>query len=64
MHGADFLPLGGQPPVASDAGQERRADEGDTSPMARLQRAKEMLQNGLLNDAEFEQIKAKILAEL
>jgi hypothetical protein len=40
------------------------ADEGDSSPMARLQRAKEMLQNGLLNDAEFEQIKAKILAEL
>ena len=39
-------------------------DEGDTSPMARLQRAKDMLQNGLLNDAEFEQIKAKILAEL
>jgi len=40
------------------------ADESDTSPMARLQRAKEMLQNGLLNDSEFEQIKAKILAEL
>jgi hypothetical protein len=40
------------------------ADEGDSSPMARLQRAKEMLQNGLLNDSEFEQIKAKILAEL
>jgi hypothetical protein len=40
------------------------ADEGDSSPMARLQRAKDMLQNGLLNDAEFEQIKAKILAEL
>ena len=40
------------------------ADEGDASPMARLQRAKEMLQNGLLNDSEFEQIKAKILAEL
>ena len=39
-------------------------DEGDASPMARLQRAKDMLQNGLLNDAEFEQIKAKILAEL
>ena len=33
-------------------------------PTARLQRAKEMLQSGLLNDAEFEQIKAKILAEL
>jgi len=40
------------------------ADETESSPMARLQRAKEMLQNGLLNDAEFEQIKAKILAEL
>ena len=40
------------------------ADDTDSSPMARLQRAKEMLQNGLLNDAEFEQIKAKILAEL
>ena len=40
------------------------ADDADASPMARLQRAKEMLQNGLLNDAEFEQIKAKILAEL
>ena len=39
-------------------------DEGDSSPMARLQRAKEMLQHGLLNDSEFEQIKAKILAEL
>lgn len=40
------------------------ADDGDSSPMARLQRAKDMLQSGLLNDAEFEQIKAKILAEL
>ena len=40
------------------------ADDGDNSPMARLQRAKDMLTNGLLNDAEFEQIKAKILAEL
>jgi hypothetical protein len=39
-------------------------DDSDPSPMARLQRAKEMLQSGLLNDAEFEQIKAKILAEL
>jgi hypothetical protein len=36
----------------------------DHSPTARLQRAKEMLTSGLLNDAEFEQIKAKILAEL
>jgi hypothetical protein len=29
-----------------------------------LQRAKEMLDSGLLTDAEFEQVKAKILAEL
>src|SRR5262249_15773132 len=40
------------------------SDDGDSSPMARLARAKEMLQNGLLNDTEFEQIKARILAEL
>jgi len=40
------------------------ADDGESSPVARLQRAKDMLSNGLLNDAEFEQIKAKILAEL
>ena len=51
--------LGGGAPRQAGA-----ADDGDSSPMARLQRAKEMLQNGLLNDAEFEQIKAKILAEL
>jgi hypothetical protein len=44
--------------------QSASGDESDSTPMARLQRAKEMLQNGLLNDAEFEQIKAKILAEL
>lgn len=37
---------------------------GDQSPTSRLARAKEMLDSGLLNDAEFEQIKAKILAEL
>lgn len=36
----------------------------DNSPMARLQRAKEMRADGLLNDAEFEQVKAKILSEL
>lgn len=40
------------------------ADDSEASPMARLQRAKDMLTSGLLNDAEFEQIKAKILAEL
>jgi len=51
--------FGGGAPRPSASG-----DDADSSPMARLQRAKEMLQNGLLNDAEFEQIKAKILAEL
>jgi hypothetical protein len=39
------------------------ADAGN-SPAARLQRAKEMRQQGLLSDAEFEQVKARILAEL
>ena len=37
---------------------------GETSPTLRLQRAREMLDGGLLTDAEFEQVKAKILAEL
>ncbi|MGH7701839.1 MAG: PH domain-containing protein [Gemmatimonadales bacterium] len=40
------------------------ADTDGRSPTARLARAKEMLAGGLLNDAEFEQIKARILAEL
>jgi hypothetical protein len=34
------------------------------APAARLQRAKEMRQQGLLTDAEFEQVKARILSEL
>jgi hypothetical protein len=34
------------------------------SPQARLQRAKEMLAQGLPTDAEFEQVKARILGEL
>jgi len=50
--------------VGGGASSGGGSDDGDASPMARLQRAKEMLTNGLLNDAEFEQIKAKILAEL
>lgn len=37
---------------------------GDNSLTARLQRAKEMRADGLLTDAEFEQVKAKILSEL
>ncbi len=39
-------------------------DNSGQSPAARLQRAKEMMQSGLLSDAEFEQVKAKILNEL
>jgi hypothetical protein len=39
-------------------------DELGRSPQARLQRAKEMLDQGLLTDAEFEQVKARILGEL
>ena len=40
------------------------SDQGTQSLTARLQRAKEMLNTGLLTDAEFEQVKAKILSEL
>jgi hypothetical protein len=39
-------------------------NDSNGSPTSRLQRAKEMLDSGLLTDAEFEQVKAKILAEL
>jgi hypothetical protein len=35
-----------------------------SSPQARLQRAKDMLDDGLLSDAEYEQVKARILGEL
>ena len=34
------------------------------SPQARLQRAKEMLDQGLVTDAEYEQVKARILGDL
>ena len=34
------------------------------SPAARLQRARQMLQQGLLTDAEFEQVKSRILSDL
>jgi hypothetical protein len=62
---AGGIQIGGAGQLAGGAvRQSGSADDGGSSPMARLQRAKEMLQNGLLNDAEFEQIKAKILAEL
>jgi hypothetical protein len=37
---------------------------GAQTPAARLQRAQEMRQQGMLTDAEFEQVKARILADL
>jgi hypothetical protein len=39
-------------------------DGASRSPQARLQRAKEMLDQGLLSDAEYEQVKSRILGEL
>jgi Short C-terminal domain len=48
----------GQAAAASAGGDAER------SPSARLERARDMLQKGLITDAEFEQIKAKIVAEL
>ena len=48
--------LGGTPSAASG--------DGGQAPAARLQRAKEMRAQGLLTDAEFEQVKARILADL
>jgi hypothetical protein len=38
--------------------------DGAQAPAARLQRAKEMRAQGLLTDSEFEQVKARILADL
>jgi hypothetical protein len=46
------------------AGASSPGADGAQTPTARLQRAKEMRQQGLLNDAEFEQVKARILADL
>ena len=51
--------LGGVAGVSAGGG-----DDPGRSPQARLQRAKEMLDQGLLNDAEYEQVKARILGEL
>ena len=39
-------------------------DDASRSPQGRLQRAKGMLDQGLLTDAEYEQVKARILGEL
>jgi len=38
--------------------------DGGQAPAARLQRAKEMREQGLLTDSEFEQVKARILGDL
>jgi hypothetical protein len=40
------------------------AESQDSNPTARLQRAKEMLAQGLITDAEYESIKAKIVSGL
>ena len=39
-------------------------EDASRSPSARLKRAKEMLDQGLLTDAEYEQVKARILGDL
>jgi hypothetical protein len=52
--------LGQAPAAATPSG----TGEGDNSPSARLERARDMLLKGLITDAEFEQIKAKIVADL
>jgi hypothetical protein len=51
------IATGGAGPSALTGGDGR-------SPEERLQRAKEMLSHGLLTDAEYEQIKARVLSEL
>jgi hypothetical protein len=45
-------------------GSVATGDDAARSPQARLQRAREMLSEGLLTDAEYEQVKARILGEL
>ena len=52
------IQLAGSAPVSGPGGDDAHA------PAARLQRAREMLQQGLLTDAEFEQVKSRILGDL
>jgi hypothetical protein len=52
------IQLPGTAPVTGAAGDDSQ------QPAARLARAREMLQQGLLTDAEFEQVKSRILADL
>jgi hypothetical protein len=49
---------------AMPGGASTRAEEGAGTPQARLQRARQMLEEGLLTDSEYEQVKARILGEL
>jgi len=53
--------LSGGVPGSGSAGA---AGDSAQAPAARLQRAKEMREQGLLTDAEFEQVKARILSDL
>jgi len=50
--------------LGAGAGMAAGGGEEAKTPAARLQRAKEMLQQGLLTDAEFEQVKSRILSDL
>jgi len=52
------IQLAGGAPVSGAGGDDAR------QPAARLQRAREMLQQGLMTDAEFEQVKSRILGDL
>ena len=52
------IQLAGAAPVSGAAGDDAH------QPAARLARAREMLQQGLLTDAEFEQVKSRILGDL
>jgi len=61
---AGGIQLGAGGGIGGYASPSSAGDSNGHSPSDRLQRAKEMLKSGLLTDAEFEQIKAKILAEL
>ena len=54
------ITLGGAPNAPMSGAAAGAADD----PVARLQRAKEMLENRLITDAEFESIKAKIVDRL
>ena len=49
---------------ALPGGASTGPDEGARTPQARLQRARQMLSEGLLTDSEYEQVKARVLGEL